>query len=176
MRTWLLAAAAAGLIAGCVPQPADKPPTSTGGPPVTVTKADFAAIHAAIEAHKGEVVLVDFWATWCGPCREGFPHLVALHNRYADRGLACISVSIDEDDETVAVERFLTDNRATFQNFYWPGWRAENAAFRQTFKFAGGIPHQVAFARSGERVWDGSSQRLSHAGIDELVQNLLDAK
>jgi thiol-disulfide isomerase/thioredoxin len=176
MRTWVLAAAAAGLIAGCNPPP-PAPATAKGGAAgVAVVKADYAGIDAAIKAHQGDVVLVDFWATWCPPCRKGFPHLVALHNSYADRGLACVSVSIDDDDETVAVEQFLTENRAAFQNFHWVNWRAEGDQFERKFKFAGGIPHQVAYARSGRLVWDSSSQHLSHAGLDELVRNLLDAK
>jgi len=41
-----------------------------------------------IAKHHGKVVLVDFWATWCGPCVKGFPHLVELSNKHRDAGLA----------------------------------------------------------------------------------------
>ena len=46
---------------------------------------------------KGKVVLLDFWATWCAPCRKSMPELQALHAKYGPRGLVVVGVSIDED-------------------------------------------------------------------------------
>ncbi len=47
------------------------------------------------ESFKGKVVLVDFWATWCPPCRREVPHLVEAHKKYNSRGLEIVSVSLD---------------------------------------------------------------------------------
>jgi peroxiredoxin len=47
---------------------------------------------------KGKVVLIDFWASWCGPCRHNNPRLVKLYNKYHDRGLEIYGVSLDEDE------------------------------------------------------------------------------
>jgi peroxiredoxin len=47
---------------------------------------------------KGKVVLVDFWASWCPPCRKNNPHLVEIYHKYHDKGLEIYSVSIDEKD------------------------------------------------------------------------------
>lgn len=58
---------------------------SLGGSPVS--KRDFA----------GRVVLFDFWATWCGPCRRGIPDFVELHAAYAGRGLAILGVGLDQE-------------------------------------------------------------------------------
>jgi peroxiredoxin len=50
---------------------------------------------------RGKIVLLDFWATWCTPCREETPHLVELQNKYRDQGLQIIGVSMDDSSEPV---------------------------------------------------------------------------
>ncbi|MFO1488513.1 MAG: redoxin family protein [Verrucomicrobiota bacterium] len=61
---------------------------------------------------KGKVVLVDFWASWCGPCKESFPAMDELQKKYADKGLVIIAVNVDE--EVSAMKDFLKDHPATF--------------------------------------------------------------
>lgn len=51
--------------------------------------------------YRGKVVLLDFWATWCTPCREEIPHLVELQKKYRDQGLQIIGVSMDDSPEPV---------------------------------------------------------------------------
>jgi cytochrome c biogenesis protein CcmG, thiol:disulfide interchange protein DsbE len=54
-----------------------------------------------LSAYRGKVVLLDFWATWCDPCREEIPHLVELQKKYADAGLQIIGVSMDDSADPV---------------------------------------------------------------------------
>jgi len=54
-----------------------------------------------LSSYRGKVVLLDFWATWCVPCREEIPHLVELQNKYRDQGLQIIGVSMDDGPEPV---------------------------------------------------------------------------
>src|SRR3954465_6271496 len=69
--------------------------------------ADFPTLEKAVADEKGKVVVVDFWATWCGPCVKSFPHLVEIPQRYHERGLVCIAASLDNASDSDEVERFL---------------------------------------------------------------------
>ncbi len=64
--------------------------------------------------YRGRAVVVDFWATWCAPCRLSMPHLSAIQNRYRDQGLAVIGVSVDDGDPEM-VRRFAARLRLSFR-------------------------------------------------------------
>lgn len=61
---------------------------------------------------KGKVVMVDFWASWCEPCKESFPAMEALQQRYREKGLVIVAVNMDE--KRADMEEFLKKNPATF--------------------------------------------------------------
>lgn len=71
-----------------------------------------------LSQYRGKVVLMDFWASWCAPCRQSFPWLNAMHSRYADRGLVVIGVNVDSTQADAA--KFLRDVPADFQIVYDP--------------------------------------------------------
>jgi cytochrome c biogenesis protein CcmG/thiol:disulfide interchange protein DsbE len=54
-----------------------------------------------LSAYRGKVVLLDFWATWCDPCRDEIPHFAELQNRFGDQGLQIIGISMDDESEPV---------------------------------------------------------------------------
>ena len=73
----------------------------------------------AVTKPEAKLTIVDAWATWCGPCKENFPHLVEMHKKYASKGLNVVSLSMDDPTDAAAVKEakaFLEKMDATFTN------------------------------------------------------------
>jgi peroxiredoxin len=67
---------------------------------------------------RGDVVMINFWATWCGPCRQEMPHLEALHQRYHDLGFTLLGVNVEENSRLS--DKFLEETPVTFQILFDP--------------------------------------------------------
>ncbi len=78
-----------------------------------LTPVDPSGYAKVVAAHRGKVVLVDFWATWCKPCRAQTPLLVTLAQKLHARGLDLITVSIDEPSDGAAAEKVLAEDHVT---------------------------------------------------------------
>ena len=67
---------------------------------------------------RGKVVMLDFWASWCVPCRRSFPWMNSMHQKYAERGLVIVAVNVDK--KTAEAEKFLEAYPAEFRIAYDP--------------------------------------------------------
>lgn len=74
---------------------------------------DLAGKPVTSESLKGKVVIVDFWATWCGPCRAAIPHLMELHKTYKNKGFEVVGVSLDQQGSAV-VQSFVTQHEIPY--------------------------------------------------------------
>lgn len=118
-----------------------------------------------LSALKGKVVLINFWATWCGPCREELPNLVRLYERYKGRGFEVIAISTDEDRKKVP--QFVREYRLTFPVFYDMGMK--------DYFDASVVPTNVFIDREGKMRYrkvgfDEESLRELEAVINELIK------
>jgi thiol-disulfide isomerase/thioredoxin len=144
---------------------------------VELAEVRAAALERALDEQRGTVVLVDFWATWCGPCVKKFPHFVELHKKYAADGLTCVSVSLDRagvPGSNEEILKFLTQKGATFPNFVLTEPQADEELLGKKFGPFEGIPYMALFDRSGKRVWtsddippSGPNDGTSSAGIEK---------
>ncbi len=99
--------------------------------------------------YKNKVVLVDFWATWCGPCRRELPNVLKLYKQYHNKGFEVVGVSLDTDKE--ALEKFIEENEIPWPNLFnhaednrgWNHPLAEQLGVT-------GIPHTILIGKDGK--------------------------
>jgi peroxiredoxin len=117
-----------------------------------------------LSAYRGKVVLLDFWATWCDPCREETPHLVELQNKYRDQGLQIIGVSMDDGPEPV---------REFYQRFHmnYPVVMG-NAKIGELYGGVLGLPIAFVIGRDG-RIYAKHIGATEASVFDEDVKKLL---
>jgi len=120
----------------------------------------------------GRVLLVDFWATWCDPCREEFPNLVRLHNAYRGRGLSVVAISMDEPESVPAVQRFLQSQGAKFGSYRQHFEDFEALVNSINPRWGGGIPATFLYDREGKLAnsWEGAT---TYEEFESAVKPLL---
>ena len=138
--------------------------------PIRLTVVDRDGYDQVIAKHRGKVILVDFWATWCLPCVAQFPHTVEIHNRYDPSELAVVSVSMDDPSDQAAVEQFLQERGATFDNLlssYGIGQRG----FAAMELGGDGVPQYKLYDRAGAL----QHSRTDPEQLEQLIEELLAA-
>ena len=91
------------------------------------TDADVAGKPLSLDAYRGKVVLVDFWATWCGPCVAELPNVLETYRTYHARGFEIIGISLDKDLNVLTT--FIKDHNMSWQQYFdGRGWENKLAA------------------------------------------------
>jgi peroxiredoxin len=110
---------------------------------------------------KGKVVLVNFWATWCPPCRKEMPDLDALYNKFKDQGFVVLAIS---DEEAAKVSPYIAEHKISYPVMLDAG-RKVNDAF-----IVEGIPKSFVYDRSGKLVAQSIDMRTKNQFLGMLAQ------
>jgi len=123
-----------------------------------------------LEKLRGKVIVLDVWAEFCHPCKKEFPHLVELHEKYAAKGVACVSVSVDPAEDKEKTLEFLKKHKATFTNFLFD---ERQKVWQDHFRILG-PPSVFVYGPDGKlaRQFDPDIG-FSYADVEKLVQKLL---
>jgi thiol-disulfide isomerase/thioredoxin len=128
-------------------------------PPRGIVDLDETGWERVRAQQRGRVLLVNFWATWCEPCREEFPNLVRLYNTYRSRGLSVVAISMDEPESVPAIEQFLKSQGANFGSYRQHFKDFEALVDSINPRWSGGIPASFLYDREGRLVesWQGAT-------------------
>ena len=118
----------------------------------------------SISKFKGKVVLVDFWATWCGPCVNELPNIIAAYQKYRDKGFEVIGISLDRDK--AALETFIKEKNVT-----WPQYFDEESKLGKAYGI-NAIPATFLLDREGKIV----ATDLRGPALEAELEKLLGAK
>lgn len=116
----------------------------------TVPQIDGSGFRKEIAKRKGKVVVVNLWATWCVPCREEFPALVRLYNKYRSQGVDVIVISVDDIQNTAQVAQFLREQKAKMPAFIKKPGDSETFINAVDKEWPGAIPFTVVYDRNGK--------------------------
>jgi peroxiredoxin len=125
--------------------------TSSQAPDFTLT--DFDGRKMTLSQHRGKVVLLDFWASWCTPCQAEVPQFIEWQKKYGDQGLQIIGISMDDDEG--AARKFVERLRPNYPI------AMGNAKVGESYGGILGLPANIVISRDGKIM-------AKHVGVTDL--------
>jgi len=140
---------------------------------------DLAGYKNMVAEYRGRPLIVTFWATWCGPCRDEFPMIAALAKEYEPQGLALVGVSLDEDTDLPLARKFLDETHPGFPNYRQKAGIDVDAFYQGVNPdWRGTMPQTDFYARDGHlaRYFIGQKTRDAFVQAIRLIMVSTDAE
>jgi peroxiredoxin len=128
---------------------------------IDFTLTDLSGTKWNLKSLRGKVVLVNFWATWCPPCRKEMPDLQSLYNRFKDQGFVILAIS---DEKGATVKPYLAEHNVTYPVMIDPGDKV-NKLFQVV-----GIPKSFVYNREGKMVAQSIDMRTERQFLVMLAE------
>ena len=148
-------------------QPADQPNAAAVQALIATPLRDLAGSDKAIESWRGKVLVINFWATWCAPCRQEIPEFIRLQERLGERGLQFVGIAIDQPQ--------LVGDFAKEFGINYPlliGGMSTLELMRESGNKSGVLPFTLILDRNG-KVAKSHRGRLTEAALETAVKPLL---
>jgi peroxiredoxin len=140
--------------------------------PVTIEPLDEAMLSALAKNDSEDLLVVNVWATWCGPCLAELPEFVTIHRMYRGRGLKLVTISMDEPDQRDAALEALTERHVAGTNYHLAIADKDRFADLLDAEWTGPLPHTLLIAPDGEVLYRHTGEvvplDLKRAIVDRL--------
>lgn len=158
---------------------ADTPKPADPEGAVKLDLVTFDQFQARMARKDGKYTVVDVWATWCGPCKENFPHLVEMNKKYGGKSVTFASLSFDDPAEAKqvhAAQEFLAAKQAEFPNYLL---NEEQGVGNEKLD-VNAIPAVFVFGSDGKIVkrftWDDPNNQFTYDDVEKAVVALVEGK
>ena len=118
----------------------------------------------ALGDFKGKVVLIDFWATWCPPCRQEMPNVIKAYEKFHAKGFEIVGISLDKPGDTEVVKKFTTEKKMPWRQVYYP---ADHNKVAEVYE-VNGIPHTVLVGKDGKVIRVGLRGEMLQKTLESL--------
>ena len=159
---------------------AGEPTLKVGDPAPKLQTGKWIQGEPVTQLKEGKPYLVEFWATWCGPCRVSIPHLNEIHNKYKDQGLVVIGLDcFERDDALVAPFVKKMGDKMTYRVALDDKTSKERGQMAETWMAAAGrngIPSAFLVDKKGIVAWIGHPMELKDSIIEDVLAGKFDVK
>lgn len=131
-------------LAVTAPSIAEQEAAKAAGKQVDLTLKDLSGVEQSLSAFKGRIVILNFWATYCIPCRKEMPDLAAIQNEFGSFGVQVIGVNTDDADDRKKVLQFVKETKINF-----PVWVGGSIEQMMRFGLGGALPGTVVIGQDG---------------------------